>query len=683
MTEIFLKCEDPRWVGQYQRLLQDGFSAQALDQGYFRVRLKENPSPNETALERFSVGKGDGKIECEEIAEKTIDHYESYSSFIEETTGRQVPWVLKETRKIDEAIEHLKKAIHRQGFKPGEKEFDGRLFTGLYIFANTPQKEALPLLKERDLRFWRKLFSPLMADGLGDFAEWVQAEGGLGLGFTREDFPFEGTAAETLQQSLGFCTERTKVLYAVLKRAGLNPTFAYVSTPDWFRHWRNLFNGAIPFALPPNEVLNGHVMIALPLASGKIYADFIWEGQPWVDWRYASYSLDLSLREFLQAEMSNLVGEKIRNGQEEEALRFIEGGLVLGKSSMSYHLLISRAELAIRHGDKIKFLETILQILEMNPAFQPPPNWIVSLSMDERLWKETEKRWVESAKRDPTLHAALARIYLDRKKFDRAKQEARAALDNGFTAPEVWGLLGEIAHDREEWAVAEKNYRESLQMNPSQARYHYRLGIVLGQQKKYADALQELSKAWALTPPLSSLARRILYYLAHTTFALGDLESAKDYLQLLWQHSFFPDGGWLFLEYRVTQFPIASAANLLPELAARIRKFREKEPNSLELIVSQIHIDWHNGKKEEAERELQKLTPTVENISRGLGSLRHEDMDRERLQGLDVLISFLGDEILRKQPETYRRFYTELHRVYTSLGLRDLAESAKKRAERF
>lgn len=682
MTDISLKCKDPRWVGQYQRLLQDGFSAQDLDQGYFRIRLKENPSPQETALERFSVGKGDGEIECEEIAEVTLDRYETYAPFIEEVTGRQIPWVLKETRKIDEAIEHLKNAIQRQGFHPGENEFDGRLFAGLYVFANAPQKEALPLLKERDFHFWRNLFSPLMMDGLGDFAEWVQMEGGLGLGFTREDFPVEGTAEEALQQPLGFCTERSKVLYAVLRRAGLHPVFAYVSTPDWFRHWRNVFNGFIPFGLPPEEVLKGHVMIALPLASGKIYADFIWEGQPWVDRRYEDYSLDLSLREFLQAEMSNLAAEKTKTAEKEEAPQGIEGGLALGKSSMSYRLLFSRAELAIRDGDKIRFLETLRQILELDPAFQPPPNWIASLSTDERLWNETEKRWAESAKRDPTLHATLARIYVNREEFKKADQEAHAALESGFEHPEVWAVLGKTAHAREDWAVAEKNYREALKGNPAQDEYHYRLGVVLGQQKKYAEAFHELSKAWALTEPTSSIAFNVLSYLASTNFARGDLESAKQYLHLLWQHPLLSGSNW-FERYRATDFPVASATKLLPELTALIRKRREKDPKELELIVLQIHADWHLGKKEEAERELQKLTPAVENIVHGLRSIRPEDMDVKLIEGLDVLISFLDDEILKKQPQTYRRFYLELSRVYSSLNLRDLAEGAKKRALRF
>lgn len=681
MTDISLKCKDPRWVGQHQRLLQDGFSAQDLDQGYFRIRLKENPSPQETALERFSVEKDDGEIECEEIAEITMDHYESYSSFIEEVTGRQIPWVLEETRKIDEGIEQLKKAIQRQGFHPGEKEFEGRLFAGLYVFTNAPQKEALSLLKERDSQFWRNLFSPLMVEGLGDFAEWVQTNGGLGLGFTREDFPLEGTATEALQQSLGFCTERSKVLYAVLKRAGLHASFAYVSTPDWFRHWRNLFNGTIPFALPPEEVLNGHAIIALPIASGKIYADFIWEGQPWTGRSYADYSLDLSLREFLQAEMSNLVVEKIRNGREEDALRLIEGGLALGKSSMSYRLLISRAELAIRQRNKTKFLETFSQILESDPAFQPPPNWIVSLSTDERLWKETEKRWAESAKRDPTLHATLARIYSDRKEFDRADQEAHAALENGFTHPEVWAILGKTAHAREEWSAAEKNYREALKNDPAQGEYHYRLGVVLGQQKKYDEALQELSRAWALTEPTSSIGFNVLSYLASTAYARGDLESAKGYLQLLWQHPLLSESAW-FNGYRAIDFPIALATNLLPELGDRIRKLREKDPKQLELLVLQIHADWHGGKKKEAEKELQNLTPAVENIVQGLHSLRQQDMDIQRLQNLDAIISLLDDEILKKHPTTYRHFYEELSRVYSSLNLRGPATRAKERAMR-
>lgn len=114
-------------------------------------------------------------------------------------------------------------------------------------------------------------------------------------------------------------------------------------------------------------------------------------------------------------------------------------------------------------------------------------------------------------------------------KFDEATKDANIGLQNVDThlvlaanaPPETvaatkldlkaraYDTLGLIAFKRKDFATAEKNFRQSIQVagEPGDAVSHFRLALTLDKQEKYKDALVEAQKASALANPQEAVAK--------------------------------------------------------------------------------------------------------------------------------------------------------------------------------
>jgi tetratricopeptide (TPR) repeat protein len=126
---------------------------------------------------------------------------------------------------------------------------------------------------------------------------------------------------------------------------------------------------------------------------------------------------------------------------------------------------------------------------------------------------------------DPTIPSAqfaIGYLYWRQQDFEDAREwlgkEAAAgchALANFY--------LGEMARGEKQLTNAEKLYRRALECDPSNEQAHLRLGVVLGDQHRYEEAITQLKEAARLRPDESSAH----YHLASIYSHMGRTAEAK------------------------------------------------------------------------------------------------------------------------------------------------------------
>jgi Flp pilus assembly protein TadD len=89
----------------------------------------------------------------------------------------------------------------------------------------------------------------------------------------------------------------------------------------------------------------------------------------------------------------------------------------------------------------------------------------------------------------------LAVLYDRRGEFAKADAEYRKAADALPRDPDLLNDWGYSYYLRNNWSEAEKKLRQALQLSPQHQRARCNLGLVLGQQERYPEALQAFRAA--------------------------------------------------------------------------------------------------------------------------------------------------------------------------------------------
>ncbi|PIR20108.1 MAG: hypothetical protein COV45_09050 [Deltaproteobacteria bacterium CG11_big_fil_rev_8_21_14_0_20_47_16] len=214
--------------GIYNAILQNGESCEKIDQGYTVVNyagIHCADSNSKTCIK----GSGDGVLESSEVLEYVLNNYEKYREIIEGQLNLKLPWVLddldpktdfdtKIREQVQTAIDALDKILKAKGLVKGSAEYNEKLAVGLHWFVAMPVLKSpldIPLVNQR-------IADEMKKDGLEDFTKYLQAKGGLRVD---GDYSREYSALDAIRFHQGECTEMSKILYAVLKMAHLNPQF--------------------------------------------------------------------------------------------------------------------------------------------------------------------------------------------------------------------------------------------------------------------------------------------------------------------------------------------------------------------------------------------------------------------------------------------------------------------------
>jgi len=245
----------------YQKLLSANVALKDIDRGCHVIDYRQ-PGPNESV--QFA---GDKKIQECEVVEYVLDRYEQYPDLARMIIGGPIPWSLdapdsdakfaaEQRAVIGKEIRVVTEILVKQGIDPKSERFKEDLAVALFYFALFPEKlSELPpdiayMLQEESKK--------LSYGGLDAYRNRLLQSGGLGLAAFKGSRTEEHTALEALQLREGTCTERSKILYAIYKLAGLQPHFVFGRMqdldPKLSRHMK---------LLPPSSREDDHIYVGM------------------------------------------------------------------------------------------------------------------------------------------------------------------------------------------------------------------------------------------------------------------------------------------------------------------------------------------------------------------------------------------------------------------------------------
>src|SRR5262245_5241702 len=143
------------------------------------------------------------------------------------------------------------------------------------------------------------------------------------------------------------------------------------------------------------------------------------------------------------------------------------------------------------------------QALSLKAEFSPGEHAKICFTTAESLEQggkpvEAIGLYEKARQADPKLHQAtrrLAVLYDQVGQFDKAVEEYQKAIKQFPKDPDLYNDLGYGYYCRGEWAEAEKSLRKALELNPKHERALMNLGMALGQQQRYQEALAYFERA--------------------------------------------------------------------------------------------------------------------------------------------------------------------------------------------
>jgi len=511
----------------------------SLDVGCNKIFYSKTGDPTQRPW-----GKEDKKIQACEVYEHILDRWdlnEDYNALAEGLTEKPIPWSLdylgpktKEDAKIQKkakaAIAFLDETLHKQKIEPASETYHERRILGLLYLVAYPgennmkglseniaemQREKNPnVLEKNELAesimargYYEKLAIRAAQGGLHEYMDYLEREGSF---FLRHRGREERTALEAIKTQTGECTENSKVLYALLNKAGYNPHFFFVDI------WKTQHPG-LKYFLQENPLYD-HVAIGFQ-HEGKDYT--LDPSLPDPDIRYEGAKIPLTLRQYLALDYSNQ-GMPYYNAdppQFASAERAFKKGLQFEDSFIAPYLnmsnLLHRGAYDIADQDeKIKQLEKALKYINraisINPAesrsyFQRAKTQM-SLGNIENALLDIE----EAIKLNPNVwrfYFTRAQLYFIKKNPNVAvsnfAEVIRLSPKNGYQEVEnfskrIANLI--ILNDFDE--KARKGSEKELGVSLTEIKVPYQMGLLLEMgghavlaREKMEDLISKIEKA--------------------------------------------------------------------------------------------------------------------------------------------------------------------------------------------
>jgi len=222
----------PAWQA-YQQLKALGIKDRQLDKGCPTLKILKDGTG-----QRRVWGQNDKKVTACEVQEFSLNHYLEHPEVAKLFAGNPIPWSLDDLDpdteydqimrdQIEGAIARLNLEIEQLGYPRGSEAYQERMAVGLtYLFSVPGIWKHHPEFKDQ----YAEVIQELTDLGLNNLALHIQNRS-PDFGFRPSD-GVEYSALEALRRGTGNCTEQSKVLFDMFKRAGLDPFFVYVDLWD-------------------------------------------------------------------------------------------------------------------------------------------------------------------------------------------------------------------------------------------------------------------------------------------------------------------------------------------------------------------------------------------------------------------------------------------------------------------
>jgi tetratricopeptide (TPR) repeat protein len=207
--------------------------------------------------------------------------------------------------------------------------------------------------------------------------------------------------------------------------------------------------------------------------------------------------------------------------------------------------LFQRATLLQRDRKYTEAIAAYMQFLQFAESAKMPADdraaaclnllQIHALRKDNKSYDKTMQQLARINPPRPDALMQLALYASRQRQVEKAVDYAQRALTKnppGAIAAPCHFILGAAALARNDAPAAEKAYRNVVRFLPKDARAHFNLGIALGRQRKYKEALQTLEKVRTLDPKLIEAPLLIAALKQESRDYVGALAACEQALQL-------------------------------------------------------------------------------------------------------------------------------------------------------
>ena len=207
-----------------------------------------------------------------------------------------------------------------------------------------------------------------------------------------------------------------------------------------------------------------------------------------------------------------------------DAVKELRPAAAADPANVELHQVLAQSCLWAREYDCA--LAEFKQILQTNP--DSAAAHVLSGEALEGLGKTQEaiaefQEALKASPHEPNVHFGLGYLYWKSHQYDDAKREFRAELANDPGQAEALAYLGDIEMKAGDTEAALASLHKSIQLKNDIRIAAIDLGVILAQQKQYAEAVTALRHAVALDPAEPDAH----YRLAHVYQEMGKAEDSQ------------------------------------------------------------------------------------------------------------------------------------------------------------
>lgn len=462
----------------YQALLAQGVSPQEMDQGWRETNYAGIHCPD--TADTFCTQGTPGVVEANDVLEYAFNHDQKYQELLVRTLGEPLPWSLDDLdpttafdeqirARVQEAIDVLRGILKEAGIEEGSEDYKERMAVGMYYLASLPSAQEIRMARQsfliplpnRNLVGMQELTDL----GLGKFKDYLSTCGGFRVfGHGGEEF----SALDAIKNKGGECTEQSKILFAILRMAGLDPVFVRVDQNNLSSN--DPYTQKLITETPANM---DHICIGVYIRNlFRLLDASLINSNP----NYVKYAPE-ALRQYLSSDYSNRGLAWTEKNELDKA--FSNYTRALETDPENAEAYYNRGNAWAQKGEWDKALVDYTRALEINPEMEH-----VYCNRGLALAKKGD--------------------------LDEAIADYTRAIEISPEDAEVYNNRGAAYYAKSDWDNAIADYTRAIEINPRYAAAYLNRGVTLVFKDNLAVVIKDIANCLMISPNLSEQSLKML-----------------------------------------------------------------------------------------------------------------------------------------------------------------------------
>src|SRR3989339_221864 len=499
----------------YRALLERGITDDEMDLGW-----TENKNTETHTNDSYSMQGTNGLLEANEIIEYALNNDQKYFTLLCDTFGEPPPWSLDDSNpttifdekirtKIQQAIDILNTQIIEAGIVPGTEDYKERMLVGLFYLANVPDQLYLrsfvnTLLLPDDMRRFLSM-QELVDQKLDSYKQYLLANGGFGI--SDGDNTEEYSALDAIANNIGNCTEKSKILFAILRMAGLEPCFVAIDAAYLQQDLGHScvgvdINGSIRIldssALNSNATYKEYDILTLRqyYSSDYVNRGYAWQAGGDVDRALDAYAIALMLDSKNEDAYFNSGNAWSDKGNFEKAIGAYSNAIEF--DPQNHKLYANRGKAWFKTGHFDEAISDFTQALKIdehdaNTYYDRGTAWL-----EKKNYEQAITDFNKAIEENPNLDIA----FYNRGRAWKAKQDITKALEDYSKAIDINPIFESAYNNRGNlylgngfYDKAIADFSKLIEINPSRSDAYSNRGLAWSGVGEYSKAIEDYDKA--------------------------------------------------------------------------------------------------------------------------------------------------------------------------------------------